>query len=221
MIATSLASGTPAWRAARAAACLGALLTGRAAADDVLGHLRSAGEPEGGWWTSLEALRAFAPHAVALRLPRPGDPRGVSLPRDVTTTGLVGWCGPHSSHWLIPHGDGWLGLDGAAVQTLDPAEADRALREAIVHAAHEVDVRELMARSGPRESIEGCVAEWIDAPPPLPGTSRELAGRGLRMLLGVDAARTFLDVEGLERAARSAVEAAYTTVLEPRAFGVG
>lgn len=194
----------------------------RAPADDVLDSLTALGDPEDGWWSMLQRVRAATPRAIALALPRPGDPRGVALPRREATGGLVGWSNDAESVWLLPVEHGWLTLEGTAFAPTDTAEADRALREAIVHAAHAIDglpVSGPAALSGsaiPRDALESCVGAWLDPRPHLPAPSRELAGRGLRMLLSIEPASSGMDVSALERAARTAVEAAYSTTLVVR-----
>jgi hypothetical protein len=124
--------------------------------------------------------------------------------------------------WLIPSGDvAWTVYlrPDAAVPTPDPEEAGRALRSAVVSAAHVVDGLDIdpSARDHrARLAHEQLVDSWILGPPALPPSSRSLATLGLRMLLTIDDARALVDTVALESAARSAVEAAFSTVAAPR-----
>lgn len=216
MTAASLGVASPAWRAGRAAAAMHALLDGEVPADDVLAGLRSLGTPQVGWWDVLAAVRAGA--CCLLLLPRPGDPRGLALPRDADATGAVGWPRPGGSTWLIPGGDlGWRVHEapGLCPAPADVAEADRMLRAAIVEAAHVIDVLESHGEpvgDSARREQERLVDSWVLGPPALPRSSRALAALGLRMLLAIDGARALVDTRALESAARNAVEVAFSTV---------
>lgn len=216
----SLRVGSPAWRAGRAAATLGSLARAHTAPDDVLGELAGLGEPPGGWLSLLGQARSAS--ALALLLPRPGDPRGLALPRDVATDAAVGWGNEHESTWLLAMGGGAWELresPGRPLTPPDAQEAHRRLRGAIVQAAHALD--DMRGRdtlgdpipddAGIRREHDAIVDSWVDGPPALPPSSRPLADLGLRMLLAIDAGRQLTDVTALEIAARSAVEAAYAT----------
>ena len=219
MPGASLEVLSPAWRAGRASACVGALLQGRAAADDVLDHLSGVGEPPGGWWEALGGARAAG--GVLLLLPRPGDPRGLALPRGIAAEAALGWTVGSGTIWLIPDApSGWSRADGPQLTAapLHPDEAMRGLRKAIVDAAHSVDARELDAREGDtraRQDQESLVDSWVLGPPALPTATRHLAAMGLRMLLALDGARALVDTLPLEQAARSAVESAFTRTATP------
>lgn len=215
MSAASLGVSTPAWRAGRAAAAIRGLRSGDAPADDVLAGLEVLGAPPQGWWDVLSAVRAS--EGLTLLLPRPGDPRGLALPRTMTATGAVGWERRGGSTWLIPVDDGsWrvLEADGHPATPPDSEDAGRALRAAIVEAAHIVD--DLEVTPGPvgdaaRRQAERIVDSWILGPPALPASSRALGALGLRMLLALDGARSLIDAQTLDFAARTAVEAAYSS----------
>lgn len=219
MPGASLEVLSPAWRAGRASACVGALLQGRAAADDVLDHLSGVGEPPGGWWEALGGARAAG--GVMLLLPRPGDPRGLALPRGIAAEAALGWTVGSGTIWLIPDApSGWSRVDGPQLTAapLHPDEAMRGLRKAIVDAAHSVDAQELDAREGDtcaRQDQESLVDSWVLGPPALPTATRHLAAMGLRMLLALDGARALVDTLPLEQAARSAVESAFTRTATP------
>lgn len=225
MSVASLDVGSPAWRAARAAVVVGALLRGDLSPDDGLDALAGLGDPPGGWWDVLS--RARSAQSIGILLPRPGDPRGLALPRGVSADAVVGWSEPGGSSWLIPgEGDDWMALE-APFQEMplrDLAEADRHLRACVVQAAHALDSDPAAADPlGPataatvsRRMHEALVDMWVLGPPALPAGPRQLAALGLRMLLAVDDARARVETRDLESAARSAVEAAYGTTLKPR-----
>ena len=220
MTAASLRTGSPAWRAGRAAAVLGPLIRGEAPADDLLSAVELLGAPPQGWWQVWAAARASG--TVALLLPRPGDPRGLALPRGIAASGAVGWDESPGSAWLIPSGAAdWTFhvRRDSPVPSPDPDDAGRALRSAVVAAAHVVDRLDfdLASREGStRLEHERLVDSWVLGPPALPTSSRGLASLGLRMLLALDDARALVDTLALESAARSAVEAAYGTADSPR-----
>lgn len=216
----SLRVGSPAWRAGRAAATLGSLARAETAPDDVLGALAGLGEPPGGWLSHL--ARARSTSTLALLLPRPGDPRGLALPRDVATDAAVGWGNERESTWLLAMGGGAWDLrefPGRPLTPPDAQEAHRRLREAIVQAAHALDDMHARDTHGDpiaddariRREHDALVDSWVCGPPGLPPNSRPIADLGLRMLLAIDAGRQLTDVSALEMAARSAVEAAYAT----------
>lgn len=220
MSVASLAVGAPAWRAARAAAAVGALLRGDAPADDILEVLSALGEPPGGWWEVISQARSTG--SVALLLPRPGDPRGLALPRGLAAAGVVGWDEAHGSAWLIPEDGGhWLALEvpGRRTPPCDPAEVDRHLRGCVVRVAHALDVGRptddgmgmAPTAAASRREQEALVDTWVLGPPALPAGPRQLAALGLRMLLAIDAAHAMVPTRDLESAARSAVEAAFST----------
>lgn len=219
MTAAGLDVDGPGWRAAHAAATLTALARAEIAPDDALGMLASCGEPPLGWLETLAGFRRARPHAVILLLPRPGDPRGQALPRGIEAGGLVGWSGEERGAWLAATDRSWVEIPGSAgVLPPDPIEADRTLRRAIVSAAHvmdaAVDDRDGTGGPGsPRASLERLVDAWIRGAPALPAARRFLAARGLRILLAIDDARGVVDVVALESAARTAVEAAYGSIL--------
>lgn len=214
MPAASLDVASPAWRAARASAGIGALLQGRAAADDVLDSLADVGEPSEGWWEVLTTMRAAG--GIVLLLPRSGDPRGLALPRGMLAEAALGWRVGAGTQWLIPDPtSGWIRVDGPLLigTPPHPEEALRALRRAVVDAAHAVDARDIDAPAGDgraRQEQEALVDSWVMGPPPLPSASRILAALGLRMLLSLEGARALVDTTPLERAARSAVESAFS-----------
>ena len=156
-----------------------------------------------------------------LLLPRPGDPRGLALPRGIAAEAALGWTVGSGTIWLIPDApSGWSRVDGPQLTATPPHpdEALRALRKAIVDAAHSVDARELDAREGDtraRQDQESLVDSWVLGPPALPTATRHLAAMGLRMLLALDGARSLVDTLPLEQAARSAVESAFTRTATP------
>lgn len=214
MPAASLEVASPAWRAARASAGIGALLQGRAAADDVLDSLTDVGEPSEGWWEVLSSIRAAG--GIVLLLPRPGDPRGLALPRGMLAEAALGWRVGAGTQWMIPGpSSGWSRVEAPLLIAAPPHpdEALRALRRAVVEAAHAVDARELDAAEGDgraRQEQEALVDSWVLGPPPLPAATRHLAALGLRMLLSLEGARALVDTTPLEQAARSAVESAFS-----------
>lgn len=214
MPAASLEVASPAWRAARASAGIGALLQGRAAADDVLDSLADVGEPPEGWWELLRTIRPAG--GIVLLLPRPGDPRGLALPRGMLAEAALGWRIGAGTQWMIPGpSSGWSRVEGPLLRGSppDPDEALRALRRAVVDAAHAVNARELDAPEGDgraRQEQEALVDSWVLGPPPLPTATRHLATLGLRMLLSLEGARALVDTTPLEQAARSAVESAFS-----------
>jgi hypothetical protein len=216
----SLRVGSPAWRAGRAAAALGSLARAEIAPDDVLGELTGLGEPPGGWLSLLAHARSAS--TLALLLPRPGDPRGLALPRDLATDAAVGWGNERESTWLLAMGGGAWDLrefPGHPLMPPDAQEAHRRLREAIVQAAHalddmrgrDMDGESIADDAGIRREHDALVDSWVCGPPALPPSARALADLGLRMLLAIDAGRDLTDVTALESAARSAVEAAFAT----------
>lgn len=218
-LSPGLESGGEAWRAGRAAASVAALLNSRLAADDGLDALTELGTPVEGWWSVLGDIRHAA--SVELRLPRPGDPRGLALPRGVAATAAVGWPSrAGGSRWLIPvRGGHWqsIHLPDVRMAAADPDEIGRTLREEVVRAAHAVDL-EVSVRhgDGERTRIEGIVDAWILGPPALAPERRALASTSLRILLALtrpDVARPHVDAERLERAARAGVEAAFSSRL--------
>jgi hypothetical protein len=219
MISASLDVASRGWDGARAAASLLAFLRRDLPADEVLGGLESLGTPPQGWWSVLGQVRSAG--AVSLLLPRPGDPRGLALPRGVVGESAVGWPAGGGSAWLLPAKEAmWtlLDLPHHAIALPDLAACDRRLREEVVRAAHAFDVNGLgsagVVGRGAREAI---VDSWLLGPPALPEQRRALASVGLRVLLALDALRDSgphsdaLDVVALESAARAAVEAAYST----------
>ena len=214
MPGASLGIGSPAWRAGRASASIGALLDGDASADDVLDGLADVGEPPQGWWEVLGSVRSAG--AVALLLPRPGDPRGLALPRGIVAEAAVGWPVGPETHWLIPDAEcGWSRVEARPLTAVPshPEESLRELRRAVVEAAHTVDALELESRAGDpnaRREQEAVVDSWLLGPPPLPAATRHLAALGLRMLLALEGARALVDTDSLEHAARSAVESAFS-----------
>lgn len=225
-LAPSLGVGSPGWRAARAITTLDALLSGRLIPDDALMALDSLGTPPSGWWDVLaEIRRCTTPGRLSLVLPRPGDPRGVALPRDVAAEGALGWPTHRGSTWLVCAPTGWR-LIADVEQPLpatEPQDAHQTLRAEIVRAAHILDGQDLPPPAE-RGSVDAIVDSWIMGPPPIPAHRRSLASSGLRILLGLDviAARrggaavtspggVGVDQMALDRAARSAVEAAYST----------
>lgn len=218
-MSSALGTASPAWRAGRAAAALQALMASEAPADDALAGLQVLGTPPPGWWDVVAAVRSG--EACALLLPRPGDPRGLALPRDADATGAVGWARTGGSTWLIPAGErDWHvhEADGVIPAPADIDEAARMLRGAIVAAAHVIDALETPDEprgDSARRRQERLVDSWILGPPALPMVSRPLAALGLRMLLAVETRPGLVDTRDLESAARSAVEAAYSSVRAP------
>lgn len=196
---------------------MGSLIRADHPADDVLGALAALGEPAAGWWDVLGGVRAGG--GVRLLLPRPGDPRGLALPRGLAAEAALGWASTEGSAWLIPVGEwGWHRIDAPplAIAPPHPEEALRELRRAVVEAAHAADV--LAVETGEdagqvRRQQEDLVDSWVLGPPPLPATSRHLASLGLHMLLALDGAREIVDATALEYAARSAVESAFTATV--------
>jgi hypothetical protein len=244
-VSFALEAGSPAWRAARAAAIGTALQHGRLAGDTALELLDPLGLPPGGWWEHLTGTRTAA---FAVVLPRPGDPRGLRLPAGMACEGAFGWRTHEGSAWLLAQGTqdasgatAWVrvDLDQALPRSVDPAEADRGLREAIVRAAHIIDQRDDISdkpdRGGfadppglspsaadgasDRERIDRIIDSWVAHGLPTDGVRRQLAVRGLRILLSVARARDVVDAQPLEDArplegaARSAVEAAYSSTV--------
>lgn len=219
MISASLDVASQPWRGARAAATMLAFLRRDLPADDVLAGVESVGTAPHGWWSILERVRHAG--AVSLLLPRPGDPRGLALPRGVTAQAALGWPEGGGTSWLIPTGmDTWSALDlpQHAMGLPDPAACERRVREEVVRAAHAVDAMDLdpagVAGRGAREAI---VDSWLLGPPALPQHRRALAALSLRILLALDAVGSgapharVLDTASLESAARAALEAAYST----------
>lgn len=215
MPAASLEVGSPAWRAGRASAGIGALLQGRAAADDVLASLTGAGDPTRGWWEVLRTIRTGG--GLVLLLPRPGHPRGLALPRGMVAEAALGWTMGDAMRWMIPGvTSGWSRVEGPLLSSRPPQpdEALRVLRRAVVDAAHTVDALELDARHADaqaRQAQETLIDSWVLGPPPLPTATRHLATLGLRMLLSLEGARALVDTTSLEQAARSAVESAFSS----------
>lgn len=220
------APGEASWRAARVGASVGAFLDGNLAPDDLLESLQTVGAPDVGWWEVIASLRAVgaARPPVCVRLPRPGDPRGVALPRGVVAEGLVGYrvsLPSPGSMWLVPEaGDRWLTFTLAAdlPGPADPAECDRSLRAAIVQAAHALDVAAAMPPPvGGRDQAEATVDAWVLGTPALAAAQRAMASTALRVLLALDSlprqsdAVALSDTTALERAARDALEAAYSS----------
>jgi hypothetical protein len=220
MVVASLGVSSPAWRAARAAANIGSLLRGETPADDALAALSSLGEAPGGWWHTFgDARRAGG---VTLLLPRFGDPRGLVLPRDMRAEAALGWDGALGGTWLIPSdGLGWRVASAPSLGRTPPdeEEASRALRAAVVDAAHTVDLLDVVehgANAEARQDLERAVDSWVLGPPPLSPASRHLASLGLRILVALDSARNLVDTGPLESAARDAVESAFTTASTAR-----
>lgn len=220
MVAASLGIGSPAWRAGRACASIGTFLDGAAAADDVLGELADLGEPLHGWWEVLASVRSS--RAVVLLLPRPGDPRGLALPRGIVAEAVLGWEAGPVTHVLVPEPSrGWMQVEAPPLNAVPPhpEEALRELRKAVVEAAHTVDDLDLESReSDPRvrSDQEAVVDSWVLGPPPLPVAARHLAGLGLRMLLALEGARALVNTGPLEYAARGAVESAFSRTFSSR-----
>ena len=220
MAVESLGVSSPAWRAARAAAAIGSLLRGEMPADDALGAANELGEAPGGWWHFFgEARRAGG---IRLLLPRFGDPRGLVLPRNMAAEAALGWDGTRGGTWLVPVDSGeWRIIEAPKLGRTPPdtEEASRALRRAVVEAAHAVDVLDLDEPRGDaqaRHALELAVDSWVLGPPPLPPASRHLASLALRILFALDSTRGLVDTGSLESAARNAVESAFTTVSTAR-----
>lgn len=213
----SLAIGEAPWRAARAAATVGALADGLVAPDSALDALTALGVPHGGWWDIVAGMRRAG--VCVLRLPRPGDARGLALPRDAAADAALGWAAAGgASAWLVPGRAGsWTrhDLPAGALGVRDPAEADQRLRGEVVRAAHVTDALSPAIGDGDeRRSLERVVDSWILGPPAMPAERRVLASTGLRILLAlghVEQGPVGVDASGLERAARDAVESAYST----------
>lgn len=226
-LAPSLAVGSSGWRAARATTTLDAVLAGRLIPDDALTALDALGTPPSGWWDVLADIRrCTTPGRLSLVLPRPGDPRGVALPRDVAAEGALGWPTHRGSTWLACEPAGWRRIADVEqpLPATDPQDADQALRAEIVRAAHILDGQDVPPPAE-RRSVDAIVDSWIMGPPPIPAYRRSLASSGLHVLLVLDviAARrggaamtssdgVCVDQMALDRAARSAVEAAYSTL---------
>lgn len=220
------APGEARWRAARAGMSIAAFLDGDLAPDDLFGSLETVGAPNEGWWEVIARVRAagVARPTICVRLPRPGDPRGVALPRGVVAEALVGWSVPASSPasvWLVPEaGNRWLSFTLAAdlPRLADVAECDRALRAAIVQAAHALDVAAAVPSPvGGRDRAEATVDAWVLGAPPLAAPRRAMASTALRVLLALESLPGQSDDDGLpdamalEGAARDALEAAYSS----------
>lgn len=219
MISASMDIASRPWRGARAAATLLAYLRGDMPADEVLAGLEALGAPPQGWWDILGQVRRAG--AVSLLLPRPGDPRGLALPRGMAAETALGWPEGGGSAWLIPTGlDTWIALDlpEHRVALPDTAACDRRVREEVVRAAHAFDAMDAgpegVAGRGAREAI---VDSWLLGPPALPHHRRALASVSLRVLLALEALGSgsaharVMDTTALESAARAALEAAYST----------
>ncbi len=218
--------GEARWRAARAGMSIGAFLDGDLAPDDLFESLKEVGAPEGGWWEVIARIRAagIGRPTICVRLPRPGDPRGVALPRGFVADALVG-CSVSApspaSIWLVPEaGDRWVTFPFAAdiPRLADMAECDRALRAAVVQAAHALDVAAAMpSPAGGRDRAEATVDAWVLGTPALPAPQRAMASSALRVLLALESlprqsdADVLSDRAALERAARDALEAAYSS----------
>lgn len=220
MVVASLGISSPAWRAARAAATFGSLLRGETPADDALAAMSALGEAPGGWWHMFgDARRAGG---VTLLLPRFGDPRGLVLPRDMSAEAALGWDGAQGGTWLIPSDRlRWRVVSAPSLGRTPPDEEEalRALRRAVVEAAHTVDLLDVVEQGGHaegRQDLERAADSWVLGPPPLPPASRHLASLGLRILFALDSARSLVDTGPLESAARNAVESAFTTVSAAR-----
>lgn len=230
-----LAIGSASWRAARAAAVLGPWLDGSLPTDTALGFLEALGAPPEGWWDTLGSLRAALSPAIALTLPRPGDPRGIAWPPGSTAITVAGL------HWSAET-DPPRGADGRAtvlpidatgrwlsridldrpVTVADRSESERMLKREIVRAAHVLDLAGMDdARRGDRLLTERTVDSWLLSPPALRHERRSLAATSLRLLLALqsladDEPRTLVrgvegvDARALEAAARAALEASYS-----------
>lgn len=222
MRTTDLAKGSEPWRAARAAACGQALLAGQLPADTALGLLEPLGPPPGGWLDWLARLRQATPARIALVLPRPGDPRGLALPREIDASAAVGVGEGDRTSWLLPEaGLAWREITVAEGihRNVDLRECDRALRFAVVQAAHAVDAAGAITGAASERAArvaESTVDAWVLTPPLLPADQRRLASLSLRMLLAVGNpsaprdALALIHVPSLEAAARAALEAAFS-----------
>lgn len=221
MLGINGARGSLPWRAARLAACLAALRRHQAPPDDVLMALATLGDPPTGWLDIVGGVRARATSTIALVLMRPGDPRGLALPRGTSSVAAVGWGDQMRGSWLIGQPEGnWTLIDATerGVPLVDPVEADRALRQAIVDVAHVLDhavpLESMEASGRVRSDAEDLIDSWLLTEPALPVSRRSLAARGLRMLAAAEAAAAVdvLDEQrwaDFDRAARGAVEAAF------------
>jgi hypothetical protein len=220
MTVASLGIATPAWRAARAAATVGALLHAAVAGDEALEALTAVGTPTGGWLDVIEEARRSK--SIQLVLPRPGDVRRVALPRGVIAEGAVGWSRGRGASWLVATGTvSWdrVDLPEASLPLHDPVEAMRALRASVVREAHAIDLSDAadaVARTGSRAEQERIVDSWVLGPPPLPLDRREVAVLGLRMLMAVAGTRSLVRPDELEATGRTAVEAAFSAALPRR-----
>lgn len=211
----SLSVGSPPWRAARSAATMGAMLEASLDPDSALDALSTLGLPEHDWLDVLRAVRRGG--ACYLRLPRPGDARGLALPRGVVAGAAVGWPTPDGqSEWLIPtDGREWLSFTlPRHAGPVDLRQADQDLRREVVRAAHVMDLigSQVPARAD-RDQLEGVADSWVLGRPPLPIGRRALAATALRLLLALalaDPLPADMDSATLERAARSAVESAFS-----------
>lgn len=227
-MASLLDRGSTPWRAARASSLLLALDEGRASGDCILAALLPLGPPPRGWWAAIEALSSGG--GVHLRLPRPGDPRGLALPRGVAADAAVGMVDGMGTTWLLPQGaDAWreVRLDGVHPTRVDIDQCGRDLREQIVRAAHILDAsHDTSAPNGDRRRLERAVDAWVGTAEGVRGPvgrRRELATSGLRVLLALGQPstcgtqtsdrRSAIDSRALEAAARAAVEAAYSSEL--------
>ena len=215
MVVASLGVSSPAWRAGRAAATIGSLLRGEVPADDALSAMSSLGEPLGGWWPVFGDVRRAG--GVTFLLPRAGDPRGLVLQRNMSAEAALGWDGAQGGTWLIPSDRrAWQVASAPRLGRMPPEgeEASRALRRAVVEAAHAVDLLDVDAPGGrehQRQDLERAVDSWVLGPPPLAPATRHLASLGLRILFALDGARSLVDTGPLDSAARDAVESAFTT----------
>lgn len=235
MIAAPFSVGSDAWRGARAAAVAAAFTSATAPTDSLLEALDALGRLEGGWLPWLARLRRSHESVggrIVLLLPRPGDPRGLALPRGIHAAAAVGNQTEGGSCWLIPEPHGtWtaLQLAGAALPHRDAAASLRDVRAQVVRAAHAVDLGDLEAGSpgwgqagSPGQvsarDLESIVDSWLLGPPALNVRSRPLAALSLRVLLALakvptgSAQARLIDTAGLEMAARTGLEAAFSTV---------
>jgi hypothetical protein len=134
----------------------------------------------------------------------------------------LGWQEGQGGTWLVPIDRvAWHVVAAAHLGRTPPdeVEASRALRSAVVEAAHAVDLRDIDPPRGSaveRKALETTVDSWVLGPPPLPPDSRHLAALGLRILSALDAAVSLVDTVQLESAARDAIESAFTTASGPR-----
>lgn len=215
---------------------LGASLRG-ASADDVFDGLAPLGEPPGGWWDVVANLKASHRPRVVLTLPRPGDRRGVHIPATVDLEGAVGCSAGLHKRWLGAHtSDQWLGWDdhtgglwhtGSPWPTVAMDAADRELRAAVVLAAHSLDdTGTNPLGQGLPSFVETIVDAWLEPAHRLPAASRRLAAAALPMLVAFhlaasaqtpvgitvhDTQRMVTALSSVEPAARTALEAAYST----------